>query len=168
MRLTDIQLLFAYNTWATKRLLDTTEQLSHEQFLEQVIVPHLGSVRKMLVHLLDAEWIWRHLLHTSQVPELLVESQFPTLGSIRGFWETDRLAMQGFVASLTDADMDRIVRYESDGNQRVRVMWHCLTHVVNHSTQHRAELAATLTELGYSPGDLDFSVYMLEQPSPEA
>ncbi|MCB0024762.1 MAG: hypothetical protein KDD91_17125, partial [Caldilinea sp.] len=48
------------------------------------------------------------------------------------------------------------------GRMRERVRWHCLLHVVNHGTYHRGETAALLTGLGHSPGELDFTVYLLE------
>jgi uncharacterized damage-inducible protein DinB len=37
-----------------------------------------------------------------------------------------------------------------------------MAHLVNHGTQHRSEAAAMLTEYGYSPGDIDFIIYLRE------
>jgi uncharacterized damage-inducible protein DinB len=34
-----------------------------------------------------------------------------------------------------------------------------MLHVVNHGTQHRSEVAAILTSLGFSPGNLDLLFY---------
>jgi uncharacterized damage-inducible protein DinB len=42
-------------------------------------------------------------------------------------------------------------------------VWHVLLHVLNHNTQHRAEAAAMLTDLGHSPGDIDMLIYFREK-----
>lgn len=72
--------------------------------------------------------------------------------------------MRDYLTSLRDDDLANLVRYTTDsGQKRERVLWHCLMHVVNHGTQHRSEAAAILTGFGYSPGDFDFTQFLIQQ-----
>ncbi len=65
--------------------------------------------------------------------------------------------MRSYLKGLADADLDRVVSHRStEGVAYSAVLWKILAHVVNHGTQHRSEAAVRLTELGASPGDLDF------------
>ena len=71
--------------------------------------------------------------------------------------------MRAYLNPLSDEDMDSHLRYTaSSGIQRDRIIWHCHIHLVNHGTQHRSEAAAILTDLGHSPGELDFTVFLNE------
>ena len=56
--------------------------------------------------------------------------------------------------------MSRVVHYRStEGQTYTRSVWEVLVHLVNHGTHHRGEVAAAVTQLGHSPGDLDMIVY---------
>ena len=157
----DIALLFRYNDWANDRIMDTAEALT----TEQLTTPNdlgWGSLRGALVHLLDAEYVWRNLLKDGEHVEWLQPEDFPDVASIRARWHKERAAFWRYLASLSDEDLSATISYEGDVI-RYRVLWHCLAHVVNHGTQHRAECAALLTGFGHSPGNLDFTVFLLEE-----
>jgi uncharacterized damage-inducible protein DinB len=65
--------------------------------------------------------------------------------------------MRSYLKGLVDADLERVVSYRStEGAGYSAVLWKILVHLVNHGTLHRSEAAVRLTELGASPGDLDF------------
>ncbi len=156
----DIELLFRYNDWANDRILDTAEALT----AEQLTTPNdlgWGSLRGALVHLLDAEYVWRNLLKDGEHVEWLQPEDFPDVASIRARWHVEREAFWRYFERLSDEDLSATISYEGDVT-RHRVLWHCLAHVVNHGTQHRAECAALLTGFGHSPGNLDFTVFLLE------
>lgn len=157
----DIELLFRYNDWANDRILDTAATVSPEQLSAPNDVGW-GSLRGALVHLMDAEYVWRNLLKTGDHVKWLQPEEFPDVASIRARWQVEREAFWRYFESLSDEDLGGIISYEGDVI-RHRVLWHCLAHVVNHGTQHRAECAALLTGFGHSPGNLDFTVFLREE-----
>ncbi|SRR5581483_598518 len=161
MNLQDILLIYEYNYWADHRILTASEKVSEKQFLAPANFP-FGGLRGTLVHILDAEYAWRMFLQNNDwsAPELKPED-FPTLASIQERWQSEEKEFRAYLASLNDEAMDVHRHYDTpEGNHRDRIQWHCLLHVVNHGTQHRSEAAAILTDLGSSPGDLDFTVFL--------
>jgi uncharacterized damage-inducible protein DinB len=49
------------------------------------------------------------------------------------------------------------------GDEYTHPLSQMLMHIINHSTQTRSEAAVALTELGHSPGDLDFIVFIRQK-----
>lgn len=160
MNIKDIQLLYDYNYWANQLILTTASKLTPEQ-LTQPTSFSWGSLQGTLVHILDSEYVWRNLCYHNRFTGRLVDSEsFPTFESVGTYWEQEEARMRDYINSLSDDDMENTVRYEIPEGIRERVLWHCLVHCVNHGTQHRAECAAMLTDLGHSPGGIDFTLYM--------
>ena len=164
MQKSDLLLLYDYNYWANQRILAAAEKVSQEEFSAPAR-HNWGGLREILVHVMEAEWVWRLRCQEQISPTTWPsEHDFPTLAMLRQRWQAEEQAMRGYVHSLIDDQLSQALDYRSiAGKPYSNVLWQILTHVVNHGTQHRAECAALLTELGYSPGDIDMIVYLREQ-----
>jgi uncharacterized damage-inducible protein DinB len=160
MNLKEIRTIFDYNYWANHVLLSTSTKVGDEQFTASASFPY-GGLRGTLVHTLDAEFAWRMLLEKDVQAEELPQADFPTLAVLEKRWKIEEEAMLEFLSHLKDEALAGVFRYTTaSGAKRERILWHCLYHVVNHGSQHRSEAAAILTDLGQSPGDLDFTVFL--------
>ncbi|MYA93826.1 MAG: hypothetical protein F4Y30_10480, partial [Chloroflexi bacterium] len=164
MSIAAIQLLYAYNEWANARIFKQAAKLEMSQ-LRQANDHGWGSMFGALAHILDAEYGWRHFLKHDADVKWLEESDFADCHALQARWAEENVQLQRFVNSLNDADMQRRVYYDSEGDRGSHILWHCLWHLVNHGTQHRAECAALLTDLGHSPGDVDFTVFLSQASS---
>jgi uncharacterized damage-inducible protein DinB len=166
MNIRDMLLLYDYNYWANRQILAASKQVSQAQFLVAA-TQNIGSLCGTLVHMLGSEYAWRMLYQQQTLAYFgsLKEADFPTCETVEQRWNEEERAMRDYLAHLTDEDLTDYVRYTTpEGAKRERLLWHCLLHVVNHGTQHRSEAAVILTEYGFSPGELDFTAFLNEQP----
>jgi uncharacterized damage-inducible protein DinB len=164
MNVTDLVTLYDYNCWANRRILAAAARLTPEQFLAPTTLSK-GSVRDVLVHMLDAEVIWRRRCQAGATPTAQASpADFPTFAVLLERWQVQEAAMRAYVGALSDEAANAPVAYRTTkGVPYTEILWQILTHVVNHGTQHRAEVAHVLTGYGYSPGDVDFILYLREQ-----
>lgn len=153
MNRSDIEFLFGYDRWATKRVLATLDGIPPELW------GHAGAVGErglgaILVHQLGAAQRWRHAIQrTGEEPEPEDEPLL-SVEELRSRWAVEWVAVDAWVPTL-DEDL---LAYVHEGE----AIWQMLAHVVNHGTQHRSEAAALLTAAGHSPGDLDMIDYVDE------
>ena len=162
MKKSEILTLYQYNTWANARILNAASNVTPEQFLAPAPFSH-GDLRGTLVHTLFAEWIWRRRWEGHSPTEWLTPEDFPALDTLRSRWTIEEQALMAFVENISEPDLDSTIRFSRMGGEpRENTLWHLMVHLVNHGTQHRSEAAAMLTEFGYSPGDIDFIIYLRE------
>jgi uncharacterized damage-inducible protein DinB len=157
-----VRTLYRYNAWATARIFQAATPLSAAE-LAAPSGASFGSVRETLVHIMAAQWIWLARWKGTSPTTFLDAREFPDLASLRARWDGLEAETQRFVETLTDSDLSRVVEYRNTRGERwAYPLWQQVVHQVNHATYHRGEVAATLTQLGHSPGDLDLLIYIDE------
>jgi uncharacterized damage-inducible protein DinB len=156
----DILLLYKYNQWANALILNAATNVTQEEYIAPASFPH-GGLRGTLVHALFAEWVWRQRWEGISPTKRFKPEDFPTFESLHVRWAEEEKALMSFVERLTDEKLESKFKYNStDGEPHERILWHVMAHMVNHGTQHRAEAAAILTDLGHSPGDIDLLYFL--------
>jgi uncharacterized damage-inducible protein DinB len=154
MQADEIRFLFAYDRWATRRVLGVLDDLDPAAWARPEVVGDRG-LGGILVHQLGAAQRWRHAFQdTGESPDPEREP-LPTIDELRQSWETEWAAVDAWLPTVTDG----FVAHVHEGVP----VWQMLVHVVNHGTQHRSEVAALLTAQGRSPGELDLVNYAEEQ-----
>ena len=158
----NILTLVDYNFWATNLILQATSKVSTDQFIARVSPdPGWGSLRGILVHILDVEISWRQIVQKLELSPDLVEQDFPDIFTLKMRWAAERENWFSFCKSFDSQALNASYTYQFDnGPIRTRLVWQTIVHVVNHGTQHRSEAAYLLTGYGYSPGDIDFNLYL--------
>jgi uncharacterized damage-inducible protein DinB len=158
------RLLYDYSYWARDRVLAQVAKLDQEAYVAPRGLDY-ESIRGTLVHCLAREIIWLDRWH-GKADSLIGDSHLATFETLMERWTSEEARMRAFLDDLNDSRLSETVTYESAlANKRYAIpLWHMMSHVVNHSTQHRSEVALALTQLGLSPGDLDLIVYLNPLP----
>ncbi len=153
MQIDDIRFLFAYDRWATGKVLKAAARLRRREWPagEPIGKRHLGEI---LVHQLGAHQRWRHGLAELPGRPRPEREPLPAVAALTAAWEAEWAALDPWLATLDDAWLSRT----DEGVP----FWQMLAHVVNHGTQHRSEAAALLTAMGHSPRDLDMIFFSEE------
>jgi hypothetical protein len=150
MHADEIRFLFAYDGWATRRVLVVLDGLD----------PAVWTRRTW-----SASGVWapsstaisapRSAGATRSRPRRLSSSHGRRSTQLRERRDAEWAAIDAWLPTVTDG----FVAHVHEGV----LVWQMLVHVVNHGTQHRAEAAALITVDGSSPGDLDLINYAEEQ-----
>ncbi len=142
----DIRYLFAYDRWATEKVLDRLDGLDPELWGATGVVGERG-LGSILVHMLGAHQRWRLSFEGSEESPEPEEEPLPSPADLVARWRAELEATDAFLDDVTPG----FLAYVREGIT-VAVM---LQHLANHGTQHRSEAALLLTQAGRSPGDLD-------------
>jgi uncharacterized damage-inducible protein DinB len=148
-----IEMLFNHNLACREPLLQTLEQVSADEFRRNLGVGK-GSMRNILVHLMNAERYWISVLDGRDFCQIEPES-LESVQSIREDWSGVHEETKEFMSRLKKKQLQH-VKSVTWGNQTVSfTVGKALIHVANHETHHRGVLAGLIRQQGIDPPDFD-------------
>jgi uncharacterized damage-inducible protein DinB len=155
--------LFQYNQWADRRMLDACSALTNEQFTRD-LGSSFRSVRDTLVHLYGAEWVWNERIEGRSPSSLTAGTTFPDIASVRAKLEEMDSYYLDYVTRLTPQDLERVIHYKSfAGDEFSNPIWQTLHQLSNHASYHRGQVVTLLRQLGAKPVTTDLIAFYRER-----
>ncbi|HEY7030593.1 MAG TPA: DinB family protein [Thermomicrobiales bacterium] len=148
--------LFRHNAWANQRLFDACAGLSDAQ-LDATVVGTFGSIRNTLVHIVGAQERYvAALAEAGPVRASRERAPFPGLAELR---DGARTSGEALVELAAQTQSGATVTTTWRGEGYTLPVWLLLVQAINHATEHRAQVAAILTQLGIEPPGMDGWTY---------
>jgi uncharacterized damage-inducible protein DinB len=155
--------LYDYHFTENRRIWDNcVTPLSSEQFARTVAYSH-GSVRNQIIHLVDVDELWFSELCGIQPSEPYPATSRDDRENIRTKWDSVEKIVRNYLAQLRDDMLFNKPIKEPEEDQGLMV-WQVLLHVVNHGTDHRAQLLRLIHDLGVKTTSQDFIFYVYDHP----
>jgi uncharacterized damage-inducible protein DinB len=153
--------LFNHNLWANLRLVEACAGLTEAQ-LDTSVTGTFGSIRETFRHIARAEKAYFSRISTGEMYRHPKGAPPMTMEEIA---ESLRETGSGFIEWAQKVAAGDAVQIDWDGEPRQVPKVVILTQVINHATEHRAQIMVTLTQLGVEPPDLDSWTYFDEMDS---
>jgi uncharacterized damage-inducible protein DinB len=151
---------YAYHFAENRKIWDRDiAPLSHEQFTRPVDYSH-GSVRDQIVHLMSTDEVWFSGLRGVEFPEPFESADSDDRNLIRERWDLVEQNMREYLANLRDDMLSE--KPFTEGEDKDLLLWQVLLHVVNHGTDHRAQLLRVLHDLGVETESQDYIFYVYD------
>ena len=163
-----ILMLFGYHFGMYDRVWDCVMDLTTDQFIEESDYS-FRSVRNQLDHCINVDDRWVARLRLQTPPALVNPTDYADQASLRSQWNIIRKRVLSYVDDLTAADLDETIpavlpdRFASPRHSARRQI---LLRMVNHGTDHRAQILARLFELGAETVEQDLILYLWNEAGP--
>ena len=157
-----IRQLFDYHFSENDKLLSGyASQLSWEQ-LNQKIHYSYGSIWDQLLHLMRVDEAWFSDLRGEELLDAGDSKYYSDLKKLRVQWDQVERGIREYLDDLSD---DRLMDKPLQGEDHDLRLWQILFHVVNHGTDHRAQILRIMHDLGVQTQSQDFIFFVYENPS---
>jgi uncharacterized damage-inducible protein DinB len=156
MELELIKTFIEYHIDMSRRVWDSIDQITDEQFLADDAYSR-GSIRNLMVHLANTDLNWlaglKNIPEEQDAPKKKYED-YPDRASVRAFWDETAKDVTDYAETLTEAELNE--NPMDIANPR----WQVILHIINHGTDHRSTVLQRLHEFGAPTFDQDFIMWL--------
>ncbi|MGH2551299.1 MAG: DinB family protein [Thermomicrobiales bacterium] len=148
--------MFRHNAWANQCLFDACEKLTDAE-LDATLVGTFGSIRDTLVHIVGAQERYvAALAETGPVSVFREREPFRGIAELR---DGSRASGEALIELAAQVQSGASVMTAHRGVEYTLPVWLLFIQAINHATEHRAQVAALLTQQSIEPPGMDGWTY---------
>ncbi len=148
--------LYDYHFSENRKIWEHVEGLPYETFIQEAGYSR-GSVCNQVVHLIRTDEAWFSDLRGQVEPPRFDAGDRDDRPRIRLHWDQVEGDMRAYLSGLQDDAL--LTKPFPPGPDEKLHLWEALIHVVNHGTDHRAQILRLLNDLGVKTGPQDFAFF---------
>lgn len=141
--------LLNYNLWANNNVANT--------LLENKL--DTGKPIELFSHIINAEIIW--LGRIKNISDFRCKPfEVRNINEFNKLFKSINEEWIEFVLSLQENDFNNLIKYRNlKGEDCISKIWEIATHMINHSTYHRAQIASAVRSMNIQPAVTDLIGY---------
>jgi uncharacterized damage-inducible protein DinB len=163
MQADEIRFLFEYHFHANRLIWDACILKVDAEAFTRPLEYSVGSIRNQCIHMMSVDERWISGMMGKPVPDFLQPEDFPTHDSVRARWDEVEALLRDYLNTLTDEEVNRGIQMQTREGSKPGKTWQVLLHVINHGTDHRAQILAMLFSLGAPTLPQDLMSYIWSQ-----
>ncbi len=155
-----IRSYFAYGDWANARLIDLASRLD-DALLDRPFEMGIGSLRKTLLHIRDAEQNWVDNWTRGSTPGFATLPVDTSIAALRDLWRETIERRFAFLEARTADDLAKpLIAQPAEGVQLSFRLGETMLQLGGHGTHHRAQALNMLRHLGSEAPGVDYTVWL--------
>lgn len=151
-----------YNYWGHRKLWDSIMTVSEKDFVRHVDYS-IGSLHTQVVHIMWAEDVWYSRIHQLPRPDYTT-AEYPTRALIRAKWDEVESNWRTYVGTMNADQLEQVFDVvRANGERHKRTVQDSIMHMINHGTDHRAQMLRIIHDFGGETFAQDIAYYLREQ-----
>jgi uncharacterized damage-inducible protein DinB len=161
-----LQAMFEYVRWADQQMLAASRTVPDDGYFKEQHIS-IGSIHKLLVHCMAAQWIWLSRWRGESPTRLENHEDYPTRDALMQRWPLVHSAMTDFLGVQSPKSLSRDVQYRSTRGELFSLpLGDLMLHVIDHETYHRGQVNTMIKHAGGQPSNLSFLSYSMQKRRP--
>ncbi len=153
--------------WGDERIMEAARQVDEAEYYRDRGIS-FGSLHKLLVHMMGAQWIWLERWKGNRPTKLPDAEDYPTRDAIDKYWPELHRDFITFIRAQSEQGIHRTIQYKnSRGQEFILPLSELICHALDHGTYHRGQANTLIKLSGGKPVSVNYFEYSLQrQASP--